>query len=319
MLETALGSILFVTILVGGIHLAELGMLSVKATEASSAAMWDATARRIHHYDQGDGELKSDPSDVAGKVQQRIGEQYEDFDGRESSTGLSPQLVFTRGSNVQVTCEEIDGQLMDDLQRVQLHGSLDGVFGNDDHGGVRCRAVATASLIPGRAPVSYLEGEGGWFTEPLLREADIRFCGVGRAWDNGNCNAGTPILLGDWGLSDIGNREDEECDLYDRDGCENPGYYKAAESIFNGIGIPSGAGSALANAVVGSSPIDEGEFWFTFKGHESEFKQTLNGTHLGRTDFIVTPGGSSYVQVPEYDMAYNARVNCWLGMPCKAY
>lgn len=318
MLETALGSILFIIIVVGGIHFAELGMLSVKATEASSAAIWDATARRVHHYDPGDGELKTDTGEVADAAQERIRQQYQDFDGRESSSGLSPQLVFTRGSNLQVTCTPIQGDLMNDLGRLDLHNAVRGVFGNDDHGGVRCRAVATASLIPGRAPVNYLEGEGGWLAGPLLNQTAIEFCGTGRAW-NGNCNDGTPILLGDWGLADTRNREHEECDLYDRAGCDNPGYYKAAERIFNDIGIPSGAGSALARAVVGRSPIDEGEFWFAFKGNESGFKQQLNGTHLGRDEFIVTPGGTSYQQVPEYDMAYARRVDCWLGMPCKAY
>ena len=46
--ELALGLLIFVTVLIFGIHFAEMGFLSLKVTEASASAIWDATAYQTH-------------------------------------------------------------------------------------------------------------------------------------------------------------------------------------------------------------------------------------------------------------------------------
>jgi hypothetical protein len=49
--ELAIGLLVFVTVLIFGIHFAELSFLSLKTTEAASYAIWDSTGRRVHRFD----------------------------------------------------------------------------------------------------------------------------------------------------------------------------------------------------------------------------------------------------------------------------
>ena len=50
-LEMSLGALLFVTVLLFGIHYAEVTFTQMKVTEAASSTMWDVTAGKMHHWD----------------------------------------------------------------------------------------------------------------------------------------------------------------------------------------------------------------------------------------------------------------------------
>ncbi len=309
--ELALSLILFIVIIAGGIHFAELGMLAVKATEASSAALWDVSGRLPHAYD--DDKLQVRHSQAASQAQERIAEQYENYDGRESVSGPAPSLVFTRAGRMTVECSEAGNDIFDQMEM----GPLGGVyFERNSHNGVQCRASATASIIPGQAPQSVFENEG-WLKGPVLENSQITFCGVGRAW-GGRCNQGTPMLVGEWALMDPNSSEARECDVYAESNCANPGYYNAVKAYFDRIGNRGELGSLFARLVaMRGSPVDEDKFWFSFKGSESNFLQNLRSTYVGeRAEFAVTPGGKYYESLNHYERIYNERSDCWLGLPC---
>jgi len=324
--ELALGTIVFIVVVMGGIYFGEIGMLSIKVTEASAAAVWDATGRPAHHY-QNNGRLRVRHDAVAQRAQQVIGDQYQDFDGREGRDGRPPVLVFTQASNLQVECRVLGNG---DLPRLSFQGAIDGeVVGNDGHGGIRCRTTSSVSLIPSQPGQAVYTNEG-WLRGPILSAARIPICGVGRAW-NGTCSEGTPILLGDWGLSNRDENEDRECRVLDEDGCGNPGYYGAAKAYYDKVGAKGRDGSMFATQIIGMTPLIRGEdkFWMSFRGEESGFQEQLHGTTIGRNSFTTTPGGNPYKSsIDVYKKAYDQRVSdssgngergCWLGMKCNDY
>ncbi|HLT29593.1 MAG TPA: TadE family protein [Myxococcaceae bacterium] len=311
--ELAIGLMLFVLLLVGGIHFGEMGMLAVKATEASSAALWDATGRLPHAYGR-DG-LAAYHDTVASRAQDRIGPQYEDFDGREDERGRSPSLVFTRASGLEVTCEVAGADVFTPMDL----GTVDGIyFSANAQRGVRCTTTAEASILPGRTPQEF-HTNTGWLTGPILKDTAVQFCGVGRAW-GGSCNQGTPILIGEWALMNPISDEAGRCDVYDGEDCQNPGYYAAVKAYYDSpAGVPKGEdGSALAEAVSRrSSPSDEDAFYMSFHGSEDGYQQRLDGTWVGRRTFTVTPGGPDFLGMDQYHEMANTRSDCWLGLPCR--
>src|SRR5207249_4993558 len=46
--EAAIGMLVFVTVLMFGLHFAEVGYLTVKIQEAANGALWDTTAKKMH-------------------------------------------------------------------------------------------------------------------------------------------------------------------------------------------------------------------------------------------------------------------------------
>ena len=78
--EMALGLMVFVTVLVFGMHFAEVGFLSIKVQEASAGALWDTTARRMHTLPKDFAPLQTAMDQAGAQAQQR----YQDFDGRTS-------------------------------------------------------------------------------------------------------------------------------------------------------------------------------------------------------------------------------------------
>lgn len=316
-MELGLSLVALIGVIIAGIHFGEIGMLGVKVTEASAAALWDTTGRSPHDYEG--GRLNTDFDDVAQRTQGRISGQYADFDGRDSSTGTSPQMVFTRGDNVEVTCEDLDNGV---LPRLRIHAAINNtVFRQDSHGGVRCRSASSVSLIPGSAPREVFVQEG-WLKGPILKASQIPVCGIGRAV-NGACNDGVPMLVGDWALANRDEDEHEECAL-GRSNCDNRGYYDAVERFYNRIGPKGLKGTQFAMEIIGMSPLmleggTETKFFMSFRGEESGFQEEIDTANGTRTSFTVTPGGPANGSVKEYDEAFDERENCWLGMKCEDY
>lgn len=326
--ELALASLLLVVIVVGGIYFGEIGMLNIKVTEATAAAVWDATGRPAHRYSDA-GRIESRLSDVASETESLIGSQYRYFDGRDLGQGNPPSFVFVTAEPLRVECDEYEAAGLGPNAVLEFHAQVEAasVFSDENHGGVNCRATTSASLIPGRAPQEF-HTDTGWLSGPILRSAELPMCGVGRAW-GGACNAvGVPILLGEWGLSNRDNDEHEECHLEDRENCSNPGYFAVVKKLYDGplgFGSSIAAGSAMVMATVQVLPMDFGaelDFWLSFRGEESQFSETLSNT-MGRPAFTTTPGGETYDStIDHYKRAYEARRDagrCWLGMRCEDY
>lgn len=303
--EAALGILVVVTILVFGIHFAEVGYMSIKVAEAANHATFDATARQHHRY-SGGGIDSSERANAASSAASEASDRYSDYDGRESYASSAPDHVFTEADDITVQCEEVG---VGSFTTLTIGGGLNGVYANADQGGMRCYAQGQLNLV---GIGSFQDSGGGFFKAQHVASGVTSYtiCGFGRA-SGGSCDgAQVPIALGDWGLSDTSNNEAEECDLYN---CTNTPYKDAVETAFNNVQGPTGLGQALAVAVAGYG-TDEAAYWFTFRGEESGFRQALGGVHNGDDEWTVTPGGP-YEAVPEYQAAHGARQAGFLGFP----
>jgi hypothetical protein len=303
MVEMALGLLLFVTVLIFGIHFAEVGYLSLKVQEAATSALWDTTSAKMHELPGKFTHLDH----AISQAGQHATERYEDFDGRTSRHGR-PEIVqvFTSANGLRVTCEaekQISFQASDSTKDVY-----------EDTGGMRC--TAEAELAPIRIPEHFVDnGQGAIFDVPHYVMGAIPVCAIGRPHPgNGNkkCRGAYGILLDDWGLA--GPSESGECKVLDEGGCGNKPYYQSTELVYKDhVGV-NGAAQDLAEKIVGESPIDPGKFWMSFRGMDSEFLDQEHGGDADPGEWVTTPGADSPTE--GYKNSYGARGECFLGAKC---
>ena len=289
--ELALGSIIFVGVLLIGIHMAEYAQLALKVQEAEASALWDATHHRIQTrandgatFDGPFHALLDESSGVAAKTRQR----YRDFDGISTVNGGNVVgRALTRGSNLEVTCEEEPSLhfAASPSARAVLH----------DVGGLRCTASAKITAV--RVPRSFLQKEeGGFFRQRMFRNDPIPVCGMGLP-ENGECHGSLSLMLNDWGLT---GDETRTC----KSDCQSP-YSGMVRRLFNGGG---GAGVALADEFAGDAPASAAEFHFSYAGVEEDYLQGIP-TEQGMVGY--NTGGSNLGMVP-----FKERPNCFLGKNC---
>jgi hypothetical protein len=301
MVEMALGLLLFVTVLIFGIHFAEVGYLSLKVQEAATSALWDTTSAKMHELPGNFKPLEN----AINKAGQQATERYEDFDGRSSRHGQKKIVqVFTSANGLSVTCEE-EKQIS-----FKPSGSTKDVYANT--GGMRC--WSSAELAPIHIPEHFVDkGQGALFDVPHYMMGAIPVCGIGRAQQgNGKCRGAYGILLDDWGLA--GGAESQECELLDEDNCANKAYYDSTKLVYDQHVAVTGDAENLAEKVVGSSPISAGKFWMSFRGMDSTFKEEEPGGDQDPNDWVTTPGAKSPTSA--YESSYDNRGNCFLGDVC---
>lgn len=303
LLEMSLGLLVFVTILVFGLHFAEVGFLSLKVQEASASALWHATAAKMH-------ELPGDFRPVRQLLSQGIPGQeatqrYRDFDGRTSRMGREEvRLVFTRAGELQVTCEA--GTHGDGFGVRPAEGT-EHVF--EDVGAMRCRSQATMEVLD-VFPQSFLDsGVGAFFRERHLNPLKLTVCGVGRA-QGGSCPRGFRLLLDDWGLAS--GTELNECAVLDGDKCANPQYYRSTRLVYRAHLPKMGDAKSFAEATVGRVPghFDPADFYMSFR----VFQEKEPGGDQDPNNWVTTPGQGSPTQ--PYAASYAARGTCFLGRQC---
>jgi len=252
--ETALGLLVFVSILVWAIHFAEMAYLAPKVHEAAASAMWDTTAELMHRHPTDYSPRQQAISNAGGKAQG----QYSGFDGRSSGNKGNVSLVFTGAGQMRVTCSQ--EQVASTAQN-----NFEAYPGGE--GGMGCYASARFQVI--NFPKSFLDkGEGQLFKEenypPELN--DLTFCSFGRA-KNGNCEGSKiAMLMDDWGLSGAsGENADNQLGS-----TTNKGFHDLVQNVYDQA-YPGGQGKAFAQAIVGMAPGgDEGKFWFSYlKGPDS--------------------------------------------------
>jgi hypothetical protein len=303
MVEMALGLLLFVTVLIFGIHFAEVGYLSLKVQEAATSALWDTTSAKMH-------ELPGRFTHVENAIKQagqHATERYEDFDGRTSRHGR-PKIVqvFTSAEGLSVTCEE------EKHLSFKPSNSTQDVY--EDTGGMRC--TAQARLAPIRIPEHFVDrGQGALFDVPHYMMGAIPVCAIGRPHPgNGNkkCRGAYALLLDDWGLA--GEAESGECKVLDEGNCGNKPYYDSTELVYKDHVKVDGSSEKLAKEIVGESPIDPGKFWMSFRGMDSDFKEKEHGGDKDPNDWVTTPGKKS--PTSGYKSSFEARGECFLGAQC---
>ncbi|AKI99536.1 hypothetical protein ATI61_109265 [Archangium gephyra] len=299
--ELALGLLLFVTVLIFGIHFAEVGYLSLKVQEAATSALWDTTSAKMHELPRNFDPLTNLIS--SDKPGQLATERYKDFDGRTSKAGGGKVVqLFTSAQQLQVTCGEAANIFFEPSTSTNTR-----VYRNV--GGMTCNAQAQLSPVK-KFTRSFLDkGKGAFFDVPHYAAGAIPVCGMGRA-QGGKCAGGFGILLDDWALSS--RSESGECHLLN---CGNTAYYDSAKVVYDKHNQVNGASVTLARSIVGEAPINPAKFWMSFRGRTSNFLESdMPGGDSDTRDWETTPGFNSRTQ--EYHRAFNRRKTCFLGNEC---
>lgn len=300
MVEAALGIIVFVTILVFGIHFAEVGHLSLKVQEAANAAVWDSTSVKMHDTFTKDWTGYRNAVTFAEFITNR---RYSDFDALASRGTTTVTQVFTTASNMRINCEDLNNG-----HRIQplAPDPLAAPAYPSGMSGIACGAQA--SLVGIRIPRNFADNSLSQFRH--WRPVTIRACAVGRPVF-GSCPGRLGMMLDDWGYS--GQAEAQECALAWEGGttCSNQGYYDQVSSIYEPV-PNAGSGSSLAAAAAGSSPIDEDFFYLSFRGMESPYGPFNESVITSHGDIIweTTPFNNPR------NLANDPRSNCWLGKNC---
>lgn len=282
MAELALALIVFITVVVFGIHFAEVGYLSLRVQEAAVSPLWDATALRTHR-------MKPQPDTIgdfsalqaiAPEVMSDANARYRDFDGRRSRNGgTSITHVFTRMDSLVVQCD-VDGRVEFGVPQ-GARNVFDGIYENV--GGMGCSAEARLQTLPSLT-TTFLEGASGFFQEQHAVMREMRACAAGRG-TGGTCQGRYGILLGDFAFADTDvsgscplqpEKPDVPCE-------ENPAYYYAVRKVFDTNGRSAGRDATeFARFFVGYSPIDESGFFMSYRGLEHGYIE--NDTPTGEPE-----------------------------------
>ncbi|MBN8229563.1 hypothetical protein JYK02_18805 [Corallococcus macrosporus] len=310
LVETALGSMVFVTILLFGIYFAEVGALTLKVQEAANFALWEATGHVMHNPENGVFQRSNAEALASSEASGR----YQDFDGRASQTSgrMTFQLAIARATRVQVDCES-----------TRPAGSPVGILGTrpeDADPGSAALGLAMITQSDGiscNASTSLRAERLGTFMEPeffkvshRLASDQFRVCAAGRA-SGGRCTRRFFMLLDDWGLAGVA--EGRECPLSTNTGgpCANVDYYGWAERVYRENGGGGNAGTALMAGVGAEGAVNEDQFFMSFRGAESNYEQSIGASHAGnQTVWETTPFVAPNV-TPNYRS--EGRRNKWLG------
>ncbi|AGC41729.1 pilus biogenesis operon protein [Myxococcus stipitatus DSM 14675] len=326
LLEAALGVTLFVTIIAFGIHLSEVGFLSLKVQEAAVSALWDGTHGRMHLIPA----TYSEAGDSMRKAGESAQVRYADFKGLSSTMGPGRiTQVFTRGTDMQVRCGMDVG--------VGWAGAVLTRPAYRDNGGTACNAQATLSTW--RFPSSFLdEGDGALYQKRQLEDslARMQVCSVGRPV-GGSCSGRFSMLVDDWGLA--GELESPTCNIMKQDyinrffPCTNPAFHAAVWTTYAPTSLPIPiAASNLAEAALLVNPLPptalamiglgmkEQTFWMSSAGEEAaNFIQVMPLLDPISKVWPTTPGSLIGVTTAPYGAAYVKRKpmrGCFLGLDC---
>jgi len=338
--ELALLALVFVTVLLFGIHFAELGNLKLRVQQAGVFALWSGAGARGHRL-SGASPLFHDANalrDGAGKSpEQAARDRYRDFDGAGDNPLARVTWATTRGTNLRVRCEPeaiaVQPQTVA-MQRLS-RGYHYARSGGRDVDAIRCTAQARIELFG--VPPAFAEGPGGFFQEAHRHRPGVNVCAFGRA-DNGTCRGGVPLAVDDWGLQGDDGGESGECDfncsLLGQGG--NQAYKKTVERLYAEYAQVNSVGnwniqsfvrqlftvSPAAPGLMVQVPVDERDFRFAFIGERStrpfqirtrevDTVGTGNGPTRHRDFHWATSPYSS-----RYRAGYDDRGDCFGGLPC---
>lgn len=321
--ETVLGMLVFVTLFVFAIFFSETLYASLKVQEASTSAMWDSTAGKMHDWPNLGGLTGgTDPAiDTVRTATQSANTRYADFDGR---TNVNRSSVFTqtfaRATNLNVQCNVGSGP--DYPGGFSLaYAAVRAIYA--DNGGLSCRSSASLSAV--NFPSSFLDtSPRSTFKVKNYQNTPIQLCGVGRAI-NGQCGR-YEMMLDDWGLA--GGDESGICVMVpDYFGlpvatpcAPNVRYWGMNTLLYmeTSLLVPARVATDLAVATVGYSPINEDRVWMAFEGESPTFfTQPIfpNDGFLPLFPWPTNPGGATLLPW-QYMQSYSGRTGCFLGNQC---
>ncbi len=289
--ELALASLVFVTVLMFGIYFGEVGYLSVQVQKAHAFAMFDATGRRVSSYGGG--------STLAAAANQAAA-------GTEAEYAALNDIshVYTEVNGLDVRCQTNSGVGTNRLRWSAAGRRTQNIY--PASAAVVCQASAKMKAF--RLPTEFLDegqdrssnsgtGEAGKFFAIEHHTGDITACSTGRM-RNGVCRFGPPILLGDWGLSGVG--ESGDCGP---GACANGPYRSAVAQMWGG-GVFGGA-EDFANTYAFGAPATGGEFNMVYRGVDSPdgpYMQSMPGhgiaSSLYNTSGTTSDGNTPLPPIP---------------------
>jgi len=305
--ELALGALVFITLILFGIHFAEVGMLSLKVQESAAYATWEATGRRVLDLDN----FNDTPFDQIVNGPDAVGRAathaYRDFNGLTSvDNGNSVVMrALTQGSGLTVTCQK--------NRNIGWAPSTTAAKAYLDTGGMECSAAAQLKAV---MPVDFLNTANGFFS---AKQYDARHaaaggalsvCSMGRAV-SGLCTGQLPVLLGDWGLA--GEAQKGECKLAIGSplapcvSTTSPPNDPYKQTLLRTWAPGFSKAKAFATTYSGSAPADPNEFWFSYSGLEDDYETSVGGEGLGT--FLT--GGPGLGTLPDKTVV----ADCFLGKP----
>lgn len=223
--EASLAILVFITVLVFGIHFAEVTVTQMKVTEAAQAAVWDSTAGEMHAMPLIFGTFSTVNGNVT-TAQSSATARYADWEGRQfASPSASPRGIFSRAvpGSMQVRCQmnvglgHRAGSGLLRLFELPIYG---------DNGGMGCGAEAsidmfgTARVQSGLNDMNFFAKSAGAAkasrTGSVNYAAGYRSCAVGRSGAGNVCRGNFNMMIDDWGLasgSAMGGSENSVCSV----------------------------------------------------------------------------------------------------------
>jgi hypothetical protein len=279
--EVALGILVTIPIILGGLYLSEAAMFRLKATEAATEPMWDATAYQQQSYT---GAFNRTPGAAAAAS------------AAANGRATSRTLVFTAAGAPTMGCTAGTGHGLSIGPTASVYA---------DNGGMSC----TARLVvdpKGMTRFFLDQGPNGFFKEPMEKMLkNFSFC------ENERCQP-FKLAIGDWGLTNK-NQEQDECNLT-MGGCANSGFFGFARRTYEahrtGAGTRNDAFLQYVEGVVQTVPANLAkmtDFQMSFKGEESQFIQTVPVSE-GEPEWHTTPAFGAW------EASYGARGSRFLGL-----
>ncbi len=295
--ELALGSVVFVGVLLIGIHMAEYAQLSLKVQDAEAFAVWEATSHRAQAH-LASGETNKLPFartiDAANGVGAEAEARYEDFDGLSTShNGNVIGRALTQGSKLSVTCEEAP-----DLG-FRATASARSVLW--DVGGVRCHAGAQVKAI--NVPREFLQKDtGGFFRERMVRSEPMPVCGMGLPVD-GKCPGALSVLTNDWALV---NDETVTC----KNDCPASPYRQMIEKLYAQTGRGGPRGRVFATQFAGAPPVSAMDYFFSYAGIDAQPTSLVDSVpgEGAQRDFVTGGAGLGMVKATSRPKGFLGRL-----------
>ncbi len=293
--ELVLGAIVFVTLLLGGIHFAEFAQLALKVQDAQTFAVWEASGAQVLDFradgTSSDGPFRSNVK-AGGGVGADAEGRFQDFDGLSSASGGAViTRALTEGKAMKVTCEPVGAGV------VGFRASDTALPYYPDVGGLHCSSEADVTAI--RTPKAFLQNStgDGWFKNEHDWVTTIKVCGTGFA-KGGACPGSLTVLTGDWGYA--GPEQTKASPLN-----STTLYSAAVKNLFH---PPAGAANAFAAAFAGGGPSSS-TFYMSYRGIEDGYQESVGGEVPSGTYLT---GGAGLGLVP----FTKTGGNCFLGLPC---
>lgn len=262
--ELALGLIAFITVLMFGIHFAEVNYLGTRVGTATHSAIFRATGERAHEKGS---DFQQVNQSVAGLTTMHHKKYWNDFQPTLGEGAAPVVQVLTK-------IEKTEGNLVRCFNQDQLKADLTRIAPtpyDETGGGIQCGAQATISVLP-MFPKKFLDNNWALKAANYSGPTSYRVCATARNQKGGECGK-IPILLGDYSLQGANKPESKSNDLFNGG---NDDFQELVKGAF--VAAPaclaSGGMMAALKLIPQLGPCGS---VLSFKGHEAGLRQSLSG------------------------------------------